>query len=102
MKIFRAISGFLFLGCIVVLTSCATHSKPANMETGDAAGLSVQDLQTVVVSEALGKTIIDIPLDANAQIYADHDANDNIKVSFTPPVTDFELPASVTALVSDN
>ncbi|ACU90068.1 type IV pilus secretin PilQ [Desulfomicrobium baculatum] len=101
MKIFRAISGFLFLGCIVVLTSCATHSKPANMETGDAAGLSVQDLQTVVVSEALGKTIIDIPLDANAQIYADHDANDNIKVSFTPPVTDFELPASVTALVSD-
>jgi type IV pilus assembly protein PilQ len=101
MKIFRAISGFLFLGCIVVLTSCATHSKPANMETGDTAGLSVQDLQTVVVSEALGKTIIDIPLDVNTQIYADHDANDNIKVSFTPPVTDFELPASVTALVSD-
>jgi len=71
------------------------------METGDTAGLSVQDLQTVVVSEALGKTIIDIPLDVNTQIYADHDANDNIKVSFTPPVTDFELPASVTALVSD-
>lgn len=101
MKIFRAISGFLFLGCIVVLTSCATHSKPANMETGDTAGLSVQNLQSVVVSEALGKTIIDIPLDANTQIYADHDTNNNIKVSFTPPATDFELPASVTALVSD-
>jgi len=101
MKIFRAISGFLFLSCIVVLTSCATHSKPANMETGDAAGLSVQDLQSVVVSEALGKTIIDIPLDANTQIYADHDTNSNIKVSFTPSTTDFELPASVTTLVSD-
>jgi type IV pilus assembly protein PilQ len=71
------------------------------METGDAAGLSVQDLQSVVVSEALGKTIIDIPLDANTQIYADLDTNNNIKVSFTPSTTDFELSASVTTLVSD-
>jgi len=101
MKIFRAISGFLLFGCIVVLTSCATHSKPASMETAETTDLSVQSLQSVVVSEALGKTIIDMPLDANTQIYADHDTNKNIKVSFTPPVTDFELPVNVTALVSD-
>ncbi|MDY0226757.1 MAG: type IV pilus secretin PilQ [Desulfomicrobium apsheronum] len=101
MKIFRAISGFLFLGCIVVLTSCATHSKPANMDTGSETDVPVQNLPAVVVSEALGKTIIDMPLDANTQIYADHDADKNIKVLFTPPVTDFELPLNVTELVSD-
>jgi len=71
------------------------------METAETTDLSVQSLQSVVVSEALGKTIIDMPLDANTQIYADHDTNKNIKVSFTPPVTDFELPVNVTALVSD-
>lgn len=101
MKIFRAISGFLFFGCIVVLTSCATHSKPANMDTGDATDVPVQNLPAMVVSEALGKTIIDMPLDANTQIYADHDSDKNIKVLFTPPVTDFELPVNVTSLVSD-
>lgn len=101
MKIFRAISGFLFFGCIVVLTSCATHSKPANMDTGGATDVPVQNLPAVVVSEALGKTIIDMPLDANTQIYADHDSDKNIKVLFTPPVTDFELPVNVTSLVSE-
>ncbi|MBE1423621.1 type IV pilus assembly protein PilQ [Desulfomicrobium macestii] len=101
MKIFRAISGFLFFGCIVVLTSCATHSKPANMDTGAGTDVPVQNLPAVVVSEALGKTIIDMPLDANTQVYADHDADKNIKVLFTPPVTDFELPLNVTELVSD-
>ncbi len=101
MKIFSAISGLLFLGCIVVLTSCATHSKPANMGAADTTDLTVQTLPSVVVSEALGKTIIDMPLDANTQIYADHDVNKNIIVSFTPPVTDFELPASATTLVND-
>jgi type IV pilus assembly protein PilQ len=101
MKIFRAISGFLFFGCIVVLTSCATHSKPANMDTGDATDVPVQNLPAVVVSEALGKTIIDMPLDANTQIYADHDSDKNIKVLFTPPVTDFELPVNVTSLVNE-
>jgi type IV pilus assembly protein PilQ len=101
MKIFRAISGFLFFGCIVVLTSCATHSKPANMDTGAGTDVPVQNIPAVVVSEALGKTIIDMPLDANTQIYADHDDDKNIKVLFTPPVTDFELPLNVTELVND-
>jgi type IV pilus assembly protein PilQ len=71
------------------------------MDTGDATAVPVQNLPTVVVSEALGKTIIDMPLDANTQIYADHDSDKNIKVLFTPPVTDFELPVNVTSLVSE-
>ncbi|MDO9583918.1 MAG: type IV pilus secretin PilQ [Desulfomicrobium sp.] len=101
MKIFRAISGFLIFCCIVVLTSCATHSKPATIQSGESAEIPTQNLQSLVVSEALGKTIIDIPLDANTQIYADHDSDKQIKVLFTPPVTDFELPYNVTALVGD-
>jgi type IV pilus assembly protein PilQ len=101
MKIFRAISGLLIFCCIVVLTSCATHSKPATIESGAAVEIPTQNLQSLVVSEALGKTIIDIPLDANAQIYADYDSDKQIKVLFTPPVSDFELPYNVTALVGD-
>jgi type IV pilus assembly protein PilQ len=101
MKIFRAISGFLIFCCIVVLTSCATHSKPATIESGAAVEIPTQNLQSLVVSEALGKTIIDIPLDANTQIYADYDSDKQIKVLFTPPVSDFELPYNVTALVGD-
>ncbi|MGE4442355.1 MAG: type IV pilus secretin PilQ [Desulfomicrobium sp.] len=101
MKIFRAISGFLVFCCIVVLTSCATHSKPATVESTDAPELSAQNLPTLVVSEALGKTIIDIPLDADTQMYADHDSDTFIKVMFTPAVTDFELPVDVTTLVGD-
>jgi type IV pilus assembly protein PilQ len=101
MKIFRAISGFLFFSCIVVLTSCATHSKPAKIDSTGASEVAAQDLRSLVVSEALGKTIIDIPLDADTQVYADHDSDKNIKVMFTPSVTDFELPVNVTTLVGD-
>jgi len=101
MKIFRAISGFLIFSCIVVLTSCATHSKSVAIDSGDSTPIPTQNLQSLVVSEALGKTIIDIPLDANTQIYADHDTDNLIKVQFTPPVTDFDLPYNVTTLVGD-
>lgn len=101
MKIFRAISGFVIFSCIVVLTSCATHPKPAAMESGDLEAIPTQNLRALVVSEALGKTIIDIPLDANTQIYADHEADNRIRIMFTPPVTDFELSPNVTTLVGD-
>ena len=101
MKIFRAISGFLIFCCIVVLTSCATHSKPATIESGAAAEIPTQNLQSLVVSEALGKTIIDIPLESDTQIYADHDSDMQVKVLLSPPVSDFELPYNVTSLVGD-
>ena len=101
MKIFRAISGFLFLCCIVVLTSCATHSKPANVDSGLATESPVASAQELVVSESLGKTIIDIPLSPNTQIYADHETENNIKVLFTPPVADFDIPLNETSLVSN-
>jgi type IV pilus assembly protein PilQ len=71
------------------------------MDPGEAAEIPTQILPALVVSEALGKTIVDIPLDANTQIYADHDTDSLIKVRFTPAVTDFELPYSFTALVTD-
>lgn len=97
MKIFRAISGFLCFCCIVVLTSCATHSKP--VDSGAATNTSPAKAQELVVSESLGKTIIDIPLSANTQLYADYDANQNVKVLFTPPVDDFDVPLNETSLV---
>lgn len=101
MKIFRAISGFLFFGCIVVLTSCATHSKPGNIDSGQATDSPVVSTQELVVSESLGKTIIDIPLSPNTQIYADHETDKNIKVLFTPSVADFDVPLNETSLVSN-
>jgi type IV pilus assembly protein PilQ len=84
-----------------VLTSCATHSKPATIESTGESELATQNLRSLVVSEALGKTIIDIPLDADTQVYADHDSDKNIIVVFTPSVTDFDLPINVTTLVGD-
>lgn len=101
MKIFRAISGFLFFCCIVVLTSCATHSKPSNIDSGVATGSPIASAQELVVSESLGKTIIDIPLSPNTQIYADHETDKNIKVLFTPSVADFDIPLNETSLVSN-
>jgi type IV pilus assembly protein PilQ len=101
MKIFRAISGILFFGCIVVLTSCATHSKPGNIDSGLATDSPVASTQDLVVSESLGKTIIDIPLSPNTQIYADHETDKNIKVLFTPSVADFDVPLNETSLVSN-
>jgi hypothetical protein len=57
--------------------------------------------QELVVSESLGKTIIDIPLSPNTQIYADHETDKNIKVLFTPPVANFDVPLNETSLVSN-
>ena len=57
--------------------------------------------QELVVSESLGKTIIDIPLSPNTQIYADHETDKNIKVLFTPPVANFDIPLNETSLVSN-
>lgn len=100
MKIFRAISGLMVFCCIVVLTSCATHSKPSNMDSGQAIDRPALAAQEAVISESLGKTIIDMPLDANTQIYADYDAAQNVSVLFTPPVTNFDIPLNETSLVS--
>lgn len=100
MKIFRAISGFLLLSCIVVLTSCATHSKPATTDAGSVDAPQITAGREAVLSESLGKTMIDVPLDAGTQLYADFDGDRNVKILFTPGVTDFVLPLNETALVS--
>jgi type IV pilus assembly protein PilQ len=100
MKIFRAIFVPLLFSCIVVLTSCATHSKSGPVDSGQTSNTSVSNSQELVVSESLGKTLIDIPLDANTQIYADYDGTQNVKILFTPSVTDFNLSLQETALVS--
>lgn len=100
MKIFRAISGFLILSCIVALASCATHSKPAaSSDTASPAALQ-PSAREAVLSESLGKTMIDVPVEAATQLYADYDGEKNVKILFTPPVTDFVLPLNETALVS--
>lgn len=100
MKIFRAISGFLILSCIVVLTSCATHSKPASTDSGTAPDAPSATAREAVLSESLGKTILDVPVDAGTQLYADFDGAQNVKVLFTPAVTDFDVPLNQTALVA--
>lgn len=102
MKIFRAISGFLLVSCIVVLTSCATHSKPAATDAGAGAGAEGQAVagREAVLTESLGKTMIDVPIDAQTQLYADFDGDKTVKILFTPGVEDFVLPLNETALVS--
>ncbi len=100
MKIFRAISGFLILSCIVVLTSCATHSKPASTDTGTAPDAPSVTAREAVLSDSLGKTILDVPVDAGTQLYADFDGAQNVKILFTPAVTDFDVPLNQTALVA--
>jgi type IV pilus assembly protein PilQ len=44
--------------------------------------------------------MIDVPVEAATQLYADYDGEKNVKILFTPPVTDFVLPLNETALVS--
>jgi len=100
MKIFRAISGFVLFSCIVVLASCATHSKSGPADSGQPVSAKEVSAHELVISESLGKTIIDIPLDSNTQIYADYDGAQSVKVLFTPAVTDFVLPLQDTTLVS--
>lgn len=100
MKIFRAIFIFFILSCIVVLTSCATHPKSGLADLEQASGTPVARSHELVVSESLGKTLIDIPLDVNTQIYADYDGSQSVKILFTPSVTDFDLSLQETALVS--
>ena len=101
MKIFRAISGFLIFCCIVALASCATHSKPAaTPDAASSAAAQPASAREAVLSESLGKTIVDVPVDGTTQLYADYDGDLNVKILFTPPVTDFVVPLNDTALVS--
>lgn len=100
MKIFRAISGFLLLSCIVVLTSCATHSKPATSDAGAASPPQSSTGREAVLSESLGKTMVDVPIDPGTQLYADYEGERMVKILFTPPVSDFVVPLNETALVS--
>jgi type IV pilus assembly protein PilQ len=100
MKIFRAISGFLLFSCIVALAACATHSKPAATDAGTPAVTESSSAREAVLSDTLGKTILDVPIDAGTQLYADFDGDRNVKIVFTPAVSDFTLPLNETALVS--
>ena len=100
MKIFRAISGFLLFSCIVALASCATHSKPAATDAGAPAVQEPASVREAVLSDTLGKTILDMPVDSGTQLYADFDGTRNVKIVFTPAVTDFVLPLNETVLVS--
>ncbi len=100
MKIFRAISGFLLFSCIVALASCATHSKPAATDAGAPVVQEAASIREAVLSDTLGKTILDMPVDAGTQLYADFDGTRNVKIVFTPAVTDFVLPLNETVLVS--
>jgi type IV pilus assembly protein PilQ len=100
MKIFRAISGFLLLSCLVALASCATHSKPAATDAGAPVVPESASVAEAVLSDTLGKTILDVPVDSGTQMYADFDGTRSVKIVFTPAVTDFVLPLNETALVS--
>lgn len=90
-------AGILFF--IVAFSSCSTVSK---IETPlpEEPVISQADLPSeLIISESLGKTIIDIPVSSDTQLYAEYGASQNVIVSFTPPVSRFEIPSVDTSLV---
>ncbi len=99
MKILKAISGFLLLSFVVALSSCATHTQPVAGDAGVLPQPTASQPASLSLSETLGKTIIDIPVDTAAQIYADYGSSQNIVVFFTPAVADFDVPLNETSLV---
>jgi type IV pilus assembly protein PilQ len=88
------------LSCLVALASCATHSKPAATDAGAPVVPESASVAEAVLSDTLGKTILDVPVDSGTQMYADFDGTRSVKIVFTPAVTDFVLPLNETALVS--
>jgi type IV pilus assembly protein PilQ len=97
-----------FMTCVIICiiamlaSSCASRNSVAQHQVAapvsDSSG-SASSFSDLKMSESLGKTIVEFPLEAKTQIYAEYDANDNIVVSFNPSAPDFVLPLSETELV---
>lgn len=99
MKSFISISKFVLICFLVALTACATHPQttPDSAVTPAEAVVPAPEL---TISESLGKTILDFPVDAGSQMYADYKANNSVEIYFVPGVADFTIATVQTNLVN--
>lgn len=97
MKAFNHNRLFLLLSLFILLTACAHRTQPPQ-DSSDA----IQDtrIPEMTLTDNLGKTIAEFPIDANAQVHADYDENKNIIVYFTPAVTEFDTALDANSLIS--
>jgi len=89
----------IFVALLFMLGACAQHTKDA-LNSNLPSTNPVLSTAKMTMSESLGKTIIEFPIDSNTQIYADYDAQNNINVVFTPFVNDFVLTNQLSDLVN--
>ncbi len=98
----RIIACILVCGFVVTVSSCAHRSSVTSQSAAnpgpESQGSTIQ-AEELSVSESLGKATVDFPLDAQTQVYAEYDQDENIVVSFAPPTHDFIIPLNETELV---
>lgn len=85
---------------IAALSSCST--TPKNFEVSPPEPPTItQNILTkqLLISESLGKTIVDIPVESTTQLYAEHDGAQSIVVLFSPSAPYFDIPVANTSLV---
>lgn len=96
-SIFRFMTVIFF---VALLSSCS--ATPKNFETSSPEPPAITQnalAEQLVISESLGKTIIDIPVMPTTQLYAEHDGAQSVVVLFNPPVPYFDIPLTTTSLV---
>lgn len=85
---------------IILLSACV--SKNVSTTQNDQSFTPLPDESPVLtVTEALGKTQVDIPHDEGTQIIAEYDQDDNLIVFFTPSVSDFLIGSNESSLVNE-
>lgn len=98
MKSFIFILKSFFVCILVALSACATRSETALRNVETSAELQPASLE-LAISESLGKTILDFPVSASSQMYADYKPDNLIEVYFVPGIVDFSIANVQTDLV---
>lgn len=87
--------------CLLLICACGKTVSTASAPSGTLEPVPVQaSAKQIMVSESDGKTTVDIPVQPEAQTYADYTSK-RISIAFVPSVHDFSLPVSSSSLVQN-